>query len=234
MQLPFTAADFLSVFERYNRAIGPAPLVAYALGFTALVLAWRGGRMASRIALAVLAVFWAFQGAVYHLGFFRAVNPAATAFGILFLAQAAGLGIAAVRADPPRFRGGATPRHALAAAFALYALIAYPVLGAALGHAYPRSPVFGVAPCPTTIFTFAILLLAEGPVPVWLFAIPFSWSLVGVSAAVQLGIREDYGLALAGLAGTAVLLLRRRTTATGTRSRVATSDAQVDGQGRTP
>jgi hypothetical protein len=30
--------------------------------------------------------------------------------------------------------------------------------------------MFGVAPCPTTIFTFGVLMLALGPLPVWLVA----------------------------------------------------------------
>lgn len=35
----------------------------------------------------------------------------------------------------------------------LYALIGYPAFGYFAGHHYPSVPVFGVAPCPTTIFT---------------------------------------------------------------------------------
>jgi hypothetical protein len=207
--MPFTVDQFLAVFERYNRAIGAAPLAAYALGILALALAWRGGPRAGRVVLAVLALFWTFIGGAYHLAFFRTVNPAATAFGILFLAQGAIFAHAAARAEPLVFRLGASPRHAIALAFAAYAMIGYPLLGAALGHAYPRAPVFGVAPCPTTIFTFAVLLLAEGAVPAALWVIPLLWSLVGVSAAVQLGVREDYGLAAAGLVGAALLGWRR-------------------------
>jgi len=209
MQPPFTVEEFLSVFERYNRAIGPAPLLAYALAIAALGFAWRGGPRASRSVLAILAGFWAMNGAGYHLAFFRAVNPAATVFGALFLAQAALYAAAATKVEPVAFGLRRTPRHAVALAFAAYAAIAYPLLGAALGHAYPRAPLLGVAPCPTTIFTFAILLLAEGSVPVALYAIPFLWSLVGVSAAAQLGIREDWGLAVAGVVGTAILVGRR-------------------------
>ncbi len=210
MQLPFTVEQFLSVFERYNRAIAPAPLLAWALAAVALALAWRGGRGASRSILAVLAAFWATNGAGYHLAFFRAVNPAAVAFGALFLAQAALYAAAAARPEPLAFRIGRSPRHAAALALAAYAMIGYPLLGAALGHAYPRAPLLGVAPCPTVIFTFAVLLLAEEIVPVALYAIPFAWSLVGMSAAAQLGMREDWGLALAGVLGTAILLARRR------------------------
>ena len=40
----------------------------------------------------------------------------------------------------------------------LFALILYLGLGIVFGHRYPAVPVFGVAPCPTTIFTVGILL----------------------------------------------------------------------------
>lgn len=198
------------MFERYNRAIGPAPTVAYALAALALALAWGGRPGAGRAVLAILAGFWAMNGAGYHLAFFREVNPAATAFGALFLVQAALFAAAAATRHPLAFRVRRTPRHVVALALAAYAAIVYPLLGAALGHAWPRGPLLGVAPCPTTIFTFAILLLAEGAVPVALYAVPFLWSLVGVSAAAQLGVREDWGLAVAGLAGGAILVARRR------------------------
>jgi hypothetical protein len=210
MSLPFTIEQFLSVFERYNRAIAPVHVLAYALGLAALVLACRGGRGAARVVLGILAIFWVFNGAAYHLAFFRAVNPAAAAFGAVFIAQGALYALAAARAEPLAFRFHAGPRQVVALGLAAYALVVYPILGAAAGHGYPRAPMFGVAPCPTTIFTFALLLLAEGAVPARLFVIPFLWSLLGVSAAAQLGIREDYGLAVAGIAGTAMLVAGRR------------------------
>jgi Family of unknown function (DUF6064) len=210
MALPFTVEEFLSVFERYNRAIGPAPLVAYVLGVAALALACRGGRGASRLVLGTLSAFWAFNGGGYHLAFFRTVNPVATAFGVAFLAEAALLAFAAARPEPLPFRFRLAPRQLAGLAFAAYALVAYPLLGMAAGHAYPRAPMFGVAPCPTTIFTFALLLLADARVPAWLYAVPFLWSLLGVSAAAQLGIREDYGLAVAGIVGTVLLATGRR------------------------
>jgi hypothetical protein len=114
----------------------------------------------------------------------------------------------ALRRDPPRFRFRPAIRQGAALALAAYALVAYPLLGAAAGHGWVRGPILGVAPCPTTIFTLALLLLAERPSAL-LAAIPFAWSLLGLSAAVQLGIREDYGLAVAGVAAAALLALER-------------------------
>jgi hypothetical protein len=206
--MPFTAEQFLSGFERYNRAIEPAPFFAYALGALALVFACRGGAAPGRAVLAILALFWA-ASAAGTLAYFRDLGPSAVASGVLFLLEAVLLAAAAFRREAPAFRLRRSVRSAAAVALAGYALAVYPRLGAAAGHGYPRSPVFGVAPCPTTIFTVAVLLLAERPSPA-LLAVPLLWSLVGLTAAVQLGMIEDYGLAAAAAAATFALLATRR------------------------
>jgi hypothetical protein len=207
--IPFTVDQFLSVFERYNRAIEPAPFFAYALGAVALVFACRGGGRSGRLVLGALALFWAVCGAGYHLAFFRHINPVAAAFGAVFLLEAVLLGRAALRREPPAFRLRPQARHVAALVLATYALAAYPRLAAAAGHAYPRMPVFGVAPCPTTIFTIAVLLLADPRPSAALLLIPLAWSLVGLSAALQLGMVEDYGLAAAALVALALALADR-------------------------
>jgi hypothetical protein len=204
VRIPFTVEQFLDVFARYNEAIWPAQLGAYGLGLLALGLAVRGGPRASRAVPALLAGAWAFVGAAYHLAFFSTVNPAARLFGAAFLVQAALFGLVALRRQL-ELGWSRTPRAVAGIALAAYATIVYPLLGAASGHAWPRSPVFGVTPCPTTIFTFGLLLLTQGRVPGWLLVIPGLWSLVGVSAALQLGVREDLGLVVALVAAVALL-----------------------------
>ena len=78
------------------------------------------------------------------------------------------------------------------AAFVAYAAIVYPLIGMATGHRYPEMPMFGVTPCPVTIFTFGMLLLTIGPVPRWLLVIPAVWSLIGGSAAILLDVPQDW------------------------------------------
>jgi hypothetical protein len=210
MDLPFTVDEFLDVFAAMNTAIWPAQLGAYLLGAAALFLALRGGDRAARAVPALLAGAWAFVGVVYHLVFFAPLNPAAWLFGAAFLLQAV-LFVEAAGRRRLTFGWVAAPRTVLALAVVAYAGVVYPALGAALGHGWPRAPVFGVAPCPTTIFTFGILLLARGRVPVRLLVVPFLWALLGASAALQLRVREDLGLVVAGVLATALLLLARRT-----------------------
>jgi hypothetical protein len=68
--------------------------------------------------------------------------------------------------------------------------------------------MFGVAPCPTTIFTIGILLLARGRWVVWLSIIPLLWSAIGLAAALQLGIPQDFGLPVAGIGLVTALIVK--------------------------
>jgi hypothetical protein len=78
-----------------------------------------------------------------------------------------------------------------------YSLV-YPAINAAQHLSVSRIPTFGV-PCPTTIFTAGMLMLAS-PASWRLSIVPVIWSLIGGSAAFLLGVRADYGLPIAGIA----------------------------------
>ncbi|MCU0629840.1 MAG: DUF6064 family protein [Methanoregulaceae archaeon] len=93
--------------------------------------------------------------------------------------------------------------------FVVYALAIYPLIGMYLGHGYPRLPTFGL-PCPTTIFTFGIFLMADKKFPLVLTVIPLIWSIIGVFAAFLLGITEDYMILVAGVAGTVLIIIKNR------------------------
>ena len=94
--------------------------------------------------------------------------------------------------------------------FIVYAAVLYPLFGYMLGHTYPHAPMFGVAPCPTTIFTLGLLLWAEPQVPIALLVIPLLWTLIGSIAVLVCGVTEDFGLFVAGVLGTANLAVRQR------------------------
>jgi uncharacterized protein DUF6064 len=206
--LPFTLEQFLDVFGRYNLAIWPLQVVAYGLGGLALVVALRPSAWSSRLVSVILAGFWLWTGLVYHGLFFSAINPAALLFGLLFLLQAGLLLTVGALRSSLAFRARWDVGGWVAGLFVAYALVVYPLLGLALGQSFPRMPVFGVTPCPVTIFTYGLLLWTERPVPRRLLVIPLLWSLLGVSAAMTVGMGEDLGLVVAGLLGTALLLRR--------------------------
>ena len=210
MDLPFTTHQFLEVFARYNLAVWPAQLVLYALALVALALAIRAPRTAGRWVFLVLAVLWGWMGLVYHWGYFTAINPAAWLFGAAFVVQGAGFLWLATQGSvtfETRWNGA----RITGAAIILYALVIYPLLGALAGHGYPAGPSFGL-PCPTTIFTFGLVMWVRPPFPRTVVVIPALWSVLGVSAATQLGIWEDYGLLVAGVVATGWTLAGHRRT----------------------
>jgi len=209
MDPPFTIEQFLGVFRAYNEAVWPMQIVFYGVAAAGGALAVRPRPGSGQWISGLLALLWAWMGVVYHWDFFRSINPAAGLFAAMFVLQAVlFLGAGVVR---PRLAFRARPDGVGAAGAALiaYGLIVYPILGALSGHPYPEGPTFGL-PCPTTIFTLGLLLWAERPVPLWVVAIPALWSLIGASAAVSLGMIEDYVLPVAGVVGTGVVVWKNR------------------------
>jgi hypothetical protein len=91
----------------------------------------------------------------------------------------------------------------------VYAAAVYPLLGMWTGHRYPEMPMFGITPCPVTIFTFGLLLFTTTPVSRWLLVIPLLWSPVGGSAAILLGVSQDWLLLLSGVAAPLIVLRDR-------------------------
>lgn len=207
-ELPFTVDQFLQVFADYNQTIWPAQLLAYLLGFLALLLIVQKRKPTEYGVNLILAAFWLWMGGVYHIIFFSEVNTAAYLFGLLFLLQGVGFIILIWTGDELTYSFRSDLYGLVGTIFIIYGMLIYPLAGYWMGHIYPQSPVFGVAPCPTTIFTFGLLLHTKGKVPVWLLVIPGLWSLIGFSAAFRLTIYEDMGLVVAGLLGGTLLLYR--------------------------
>ena len=207
--MPFTHEQFFEVFRAYNGAIWPAQIFAYLLGIVAVVALARPGRVADRLVSAILALLWLWVGLGYDIGYFAPVNPAAYAFGALFVVQAILFVRAGVIGDRLSFGFALGLLPLLGVAFLIYAMVIYEMLGQVAGHGLMKGPLFGVAPCPTAIFTFGLLMMAQKPVPWWLLPIPVLWALIGTSAAVTLGVPEDYGLLVAAICSVSSFALKR-------------------------
>jgi hypothetical protein len=208
--LPFTPEQFLSVFVIYNAAIWPVQVGAYLLGCLAIVfLLWRVSN-ADRLTASILAIMWLWTGIAYQGVFFSTINKAAYLFGMLFVIQCALLLYLGVYHDRIRFGLGSGPTAWVGAALVIYAAILYPLIGISTGHAYSEMPVFGVTPCPVTIFTFGMFLLTTQPIPRGILVIPFIWSLIGGSAAVLLHMPQDWLLLITGFIAVPLIIVRDR------------------------
>ena len=195
MQLPFSRTAFLDVFAAYNIELWPVVLALW-LGTAVALISVVRGRSSSRVVSGLLAFHWAWAAVVYHAVYFARINPAARLFAGLFLLQSALFLWSGVVTRRLTFSWASSLRHFVGLGLSVYAL-AYPLLSLLFGHEYPRMPTFGV-PCPTTLLTAGLLLIAELPLNRWLAIIPITWSVVGGSAAVFLGVPADLMLFGAG------------------------------------
>lgn len=207
MDLPFTISEFFEVFRRYNLGVYPMQFVFYLLGAGLILLVIRKTAVSDTIIPTVLGFFWIWMGVVYHLYYFSTINKAANIFGAFFIIQGLIFLYLGIIRKEFSFKLRADFLGITGALLILYALVIYPILGSMLGHVYPASPSFGV-PCPTTIFTFGILLWTERKIRLLVLIIPFLWSIIGFFAAISLDMVEDTGLLVAALAGCTILLNR--------------------------
>ncbi|VTU30996.1 hypothetical protein H6CHR_03511 [Variovorax sp. PBL-H6] len=218
--LPFAPHQFIALFGAYNDAVWPVQIIGYLLGIVMAGMVVRPSRAGSRIIGTGLASMWAWTGIAYHWLFFSALNEAAFLFGALFVLQGAGLFHNAVLRGRMDFGTSGRPTAWLGWALVIYAAVLYPLLGMWTGHRYPEIPMFGITPCPVTIFTFGLLLLTTTPVPRWMLVIPLFWSLVGGSAAILLGVAQDWLLLVSGIAVPVIVLRDRRRTSAPSVARV--------------
>jgi hypothetical protein len=192
--MPFTTEQFFDVFARYNQAIFPWQVIAIMAGIMAVSLLWSNTRSASSGVLLVLAAMWLLNGLGYHWLHFAPINPIARLFAVVFVAEALLLAFSALARPGLRLKPRGDMVSMLGLACIGFAILIYPALGWLAGHRYPAVPMFGVAPCPTTIFTIGVLLQAPWREVRWLLVIPGLWAAIGGSASVLLGVPQDFGL----------------------------------------
>jgi hypothetical protein len=194
MELPFTRDAFFALFGQYNLAVWPLIVLFYLMAGATVALLFRPTRAATMFIALGLGAMWVVNGAGYHWMFFREINPAAAVFGAVFLLQAVLLVFLPVRDASFRFAVAVDARSAVGLLLILFAIVLYPLWGWGAGHIWPRIPAFGVAPCPTTIFTIGVLLTGSWHVVRWLLIVPGLWAGVGGSAAILLGVPQDSAL----------------------------------------
>lgn len=205
--LPFTREQFFGIFVDYNADVWPVQVIAYLIGIGSIALLVRPSRTGSRVIAGGLAAMWVWTGVVYHGLYFSAINKAAYAFAALFVLQGLLLLYVGVSRMRLRFDARAGSSPSLGWGLIAYAMVVYPLIGIGSGHRLGELPMFGMTPCPVTLFTFGLLLLAASPVPRWLLITPVIWSLIGGSAAILLGVPQDWLLLFSGV--TVVAILRR-------------------------
>jgi hypothetical protein len=210
MQLPFSREDFFDLFAAYNGALWPAVVALWVASVLAAVWILSSRRSHDRWISGLLVVHWAWSAVAYHVVFFTRINPAAWLFAAIFLLQAALFFWSGVLRGHLAFMPARTVWTNIGWFLVGYALL-YPAINAVEHGSLLKIPTFGL-PCPTTIFTAGLLLLAL-PHSRILAIVPIVWSVIGGSAAFLLGVSADYALPVAGAALAVFELQESRTSA---------------------
>lgn len=201
-----TGEQLLGVFATYNPQIWPMQFVAYLLGVGAVYFSVRKSALSARSVPAILAFFWLWVALFFWLPSVRQGFAPGIVFIVIFLIQG---GLFVWEAIRPRLKYETSPGWITRVGWGvvLYAMVGYPLVGALVGHVYPRTPPFGLTPCPVVTFTFGLLLFTRPKVPKFLLIIPFLYALSGF-LWVSIGIWEDIGMLLSGILGMGLLWLR--------------------------
>ena len=212
MKTPFTTEQFFLVFENYNLKVFPVQLFIVILGVATLLLIHLKNRYKNRLIGCYLGLLWIWTGLVYHIVFFSAINKDAYVFGGIFILQGI---LIFINTFNQRLIFTFTPQSKDYAGYflILFGLIIYPIIGIAAEGTLVRTITLGL-PCPSTIFTFGLFLLTMNKFPKYLLIIPSLWAIVGLSAAINFGVVQDYMIIISAIIAD-IILLRRNALTTG-------------------
>jgi len=203
--------SLFQAFSRYNEAIWPVQIFAYAMAALVVFLAVKRIKYSDNIIFFILSFYWLWAGIVCLFGFLGPEFPIFYMLGALAVFQGCLFLYFGLRAEKelPAFSFSSDRYGIIAGVFIIFALILYPLIGLWTGHPLSNYPVFGVAPCPVCIFTLGILITSRKRFPLILLIVPLAESILGFIPTL-LGLYADIGLIIAGVAAFILILHRRR------------------------
>lgn len=209
MKTPFTIEQFFGIFEQYNSTFFPIQIMILVLGILSIGLLHSQGSRKHLLLGGLLGFLWLWVGIAYHLAFFASINSAAYVFGGAFILEGLFFLYETFSRKRLEFAFEKSVKDYLGYFFVLFGVIIYPVISFFL-EGYPARTISLGLPCPTTIFTFGLLMLTYQKLPKYLLIIPSLWAIVGTGAAVNFGVYQDYMMIVAAVTASVFLLRRKR------------------------
>jgi hypothetical protein len=206
-----TVTTLLDCFDVYNRRIFPLQAVMAVAAIALMVLLFLLPGMTPTILIRAflgLTFGWVAVACLFLVGDMRSKFPFAafaTAAGYIPLAV---IFIADIFSAPAAYQIPGAGWRLYASVFVMvWGILLYPLTGYAIGHRYPRLPLFGAMPCPTNIFAIGFLTAFASNQLEAIALFILSWmAVIGAVKAAFLGysgerIREDIAMLVSGLYG---------------------------------
>ena len=207
--LLFSPRTYYRLFELHNAAWWPVHFVAVVGGVAIVILAKRDGPAAGRAVAAMLAVAWAWVAWAFLWQRYATINWAASWLTAAFLVQTVLFGLCAMR--PRGLALASAPASLVYTGLAVAAcgVLAYPLVGIALGRGIAAAEVFGMAPDPTVFATLGILVLVAPAARLALLPIPLAWCAMTGATLWTMGSPEWWLLPAAAVLSIAAAIRQR-------------------------
>jgi hypothetical protein len=188
-----------SISGAYNSAIFPMQIITMVTGIvlTCFLFAKPNAKTNSFMK-AYLAFTFAWNGIVFFLIFGKELLGAFLG-APLFIVTAALFAID-MFTKKTEFKLPDARWHKYLTVFWILCAFLYPLIGLPLGHYYPKTCIFGVFPCPTTVFALALLAAAIPKVDKKAYTLLLIWAFPSVGKCFgALNLYEDCVLFVAGV-----------------------------------
>jgi hypothetical protein len=171
----FSQTVYYRQFELYNQAIWPLHIVAICFALVILYALWKKPAWGGQLVALVLAVSWLWVAWAFLYQRFYQIHVVADWYAFGFVLQAglvAWYGVLRNRFAPLVKN---QLRTNIGSGLLFTSFIFYPFIALIAGRSWMQLEMFALAPDPTALATFAVLLFYK--VPVVLYAIPIIWML---------------------------------------------------------
>jgi len=183
----------------------PFQLIILLLGIACLFLLHSKLLAKDKLIGLYLGILWIWIGVAYHLAFFTVINKAAFIFGGIFILQGIFILFSTFSKNGFIFKFNFKTKDYLGYFLILYGLIIYPIISYLIEGSFEKTIVMGL-PCPSTIATFGFFILISNKFPKYLLIIPSLWAIVGLSAAINIGVFQDIMILISAIIADIILI----------------------------
>lgn len=180
----FSDKAYYRQFELYNHAIWPLHLIALVFSFVIIYALWKKPVWAGRVIAALLILSWIWVAWAFLFERFYQIHIVANWYAFGFILQAGLISWYGVIKNQFSLFVQSKFRINIGLVLLFIALIIYPLIAFVTDRSWLQFEMFSLAPDPTVIATFAILLLCK--VSAALYVVPIIWLLIsGITLVVM-------------------------------------------------